>query len=341
MAWKGKIFRGGLILLLAWLLASLLFYHDLRSFARRPSVARTTIIRIKKGSSLRTISRQLAARQAITSPWRFTVLVQLRGLGNRLQAGEYELHPGDTPAAIIARLAAGKIKEYRLTIPEGLTAAEIGRLLAGRLCRPEEFEQLLTDADLRQRWQIPAASCEGYLFPSTYHYTATTSCREFVNHMLQTFTVRYRELAAARQPPLGLSRHQVVTMAAIIQKETGREEEMPLIAAVIVNRLRQKIPLACDPTVIYGLGEKFDGNLRRRDLRDSSPYNTYRYPGLPPGPICNPGAAALKAALAPAPVDYLYFVSRNDGSHQFSRTLEEHNRAVRRYQKHRRQRKKP
>ncbi|MBW1646371.1 MAG: endolytic transglycosylase MltG, partial [Deltaproteobacteria bacterium] len=145
MSWKSRLFRGLLVLLLAWLLTSFFFYRDLRNFARRPTVKKTTVVKIGKGSSLKAISRQLAARGLITSPWRFAILVRLRQLENRLRAGEYELRAGDTPADIIDRLAAGRVKEYRLTIPEGLTATEIGRLLAGKICRPEEYQRLLTD----------------------------------------------------------------------------------------------------------------------------------------------------------------------------------------------------
>jgi len=149
--------------------------------------------------------------------------------------------------------------------------------------------------------------------------------------MLKTGKQKFLEISAA-SPATPFNRHQILTLASIIQKEAGNLEEMPLIAAVFHNRLQRKMRLASDPTTIYGLGEKFDGNLRRRDLKDSSPYNTYRFKGLPPGPICNPGSDAIQAALNPAVSDYLFFVSRNNGSHQFSKTYTEHKRAVKKYQ---------
>ena len=169
-----------------------------------------------------------------------------------------------------------------------------------------------------------------------YQYTQSTSCRQLLSVRLATFTEQYEKISAGVTKPSAYNQHEMVTMASIVQKEAGNEEEMPIIAAVIFNRLSKGMRLECDPTVIYGLGKRFDGNLRRKDLKDSSPYNTYRYRGMPPGPICNPGAAALRAVFSPAPVDYLYFVSRNNGSHYFSTTLKKHNQAVRRFQKKRR-----
>ena len=184
--------------------------------------------------------------------------------------------------------------------------------MPSRLCQNGEFEQLADDPALLKQWNIPAAYGEGYLFPSTYPYSKATTCRQLVSQMLKTFTEQFQlaSTTATTEASLPLSRHELVTLASIIQKETGRLEEMPLIAAVLINRLRKGMRLECDPTVIYGLGDGFDGNLRKKDLLDaSSPYNTYQHRGLPPGPICNPGIMALKAAHAPAPVDYLYSVS--------------------------------
>ncbi len=313
---------------------------ELYQFAHQSSVRQNTIFRVNPGDSLHTISRRLERQGLVSSARKFSLIVRLYGLGSRLQAGEYECEAGETPLEIIELLRSGRVKTYQVTIPEGFTMKEIGDLLADGPCDREAFNRLVVDHEFMQEWGIQAASCEGYLFPSTYHYTRNTSCRQLLSLMLKTFNDQYQKISAGTAKPPAYHRHELVTLASIVQKEAGNEEEMPLIAAVIFNRLHKGMRLECDPTVIYGLGERFDGNLRKKDLRDSSPYNTYRHRGLPPGPICNPGAAALRAVFSPAQVDYLYFVSRNNGSHYFSSTLKEHNRAVNRFQKKKGERRK-
>ncbi len=325
------IFLTSMAIILALAASSIELYR----FAQRPSVQQTTIFQIDPGNSLYKVSHRLEQQGLTASARKFSLIVRLLGLTNRLQAGEYEFKAGESPLEIIEQLQNGRVKTYRITIPEGFTMKEIGNLLADGPCSRAGFNRLVADRKFMQKWKIQASNCEGYLFPSTYQYTGNSSCRQLLSVMLKTFTEQYKKISAGVVKPSPYNRHELVTLASIIQKETGNEKEMPLIAAVIFNRLRKGMRLECDPTVIYGLGEKFDGNLRRKDLKDSSPYNTYRYRGLPPGPICNPGASALRAALFPAPVDYLYFVSRNDGSHQFSSTLKEHNQAVNRFQKRR------
>ena len=337
---RSRLLKFLLLTAMAVALLAALFAFELYRFAHRPSVRQTTVFQVQPGDSLKAISRRLEQQELITSARQFSLLVRLRGLGSRLQAGEYECKAGKTPLEIIELLRSGRVKTYQVTIPEGFTMREIGNLLAGGPCSRDEFNRLVVDRDFMEKWGIQAASCEGYLFPSTYHYTRNTSCGQLLSLMLKTFNDQYRKILAAAKKPPAYHRHELITLASIVQKEAGNEEEMPLIAAVIFNRLRKGMRLECDPTVIYGLGERFDGNLRKKDLRDSSPYNTYRHRGLPPGPICNPGAAALRAVFSPASVDYLYFVSRNNGSHYFSSTLKEHNRAVNRFQKKRGKRRK-
>jgi UPF0755 protein len=323
-----------LLAIMAIILAMAIASIELYRFAHRPYVRKTTIFLVNPGDSLQTVSRHLEKLGLVSSPRKFSLIVRIRGLGNRIQAGEYEFQTGKTPLGIIEQLINGRIKTYQITIPEGFTMREIGDLLADT-CEKNEFNQLIIDLKFIQKWKIKASNCEGYLFPSTYRYNRNTSCRQLLSLMLKTFTDQYQMISGGVTKPSSYSRHELVTLASIVQKETGNEEEMPLIATVLFNRLRKGMRLECDPTVIYGLGEKFDGNLRRKDLKDSSPYNTYRHRGLPPGPICNPGASALWAVNFPAKVDYLYFVSRNDGSHHFSSTLREHNQAVNRFQKRR------
>jgi len=324
------ILLAAMAIILAMAVASIELYR----FTHRPGVQKTTVFLVNPGDSLQTVSRQLEKLGLVSSPRKFSLIVRIRGLSNRIQAGEYEFKTGETPLGIIEQLINGRVKTYQITIPEGFTLKEIGDLLADT-CGKNEFNQLVANREFMQPWKIKAANCEGYLFPSTYHYTRNTRCRQLLSLMLKTFTGQYKIISDEVTNPSSYSRHELVTLASIVQKETGNKKEMPLIAAVLFNRLRKGMRLECDPTVIYGLGEKFDGNLRRKDLKDSSPYNTYRHRGLPPGPICNPGASALQAVNFPAQVDYLYFVSRNDGSHQFSSTLREHNQAVNRFQKRR------
>ena len=320
-----------MVITLAVAISSVKIYR----FAHRPSVRKTTIFLVNPGDSLQKISRHLEQQGLISSAGIFSLIVRFRGLANRVQAGEYEFQTGETPLDMIEQLAAGRVKTHQITIPEGFSVKEIGDLLAAGPCGKDEFFRLVTDREFMKPWGIKAPSCEGYLFPSTYRYSRNTSCRQLLSLMIKTFFDRYQSISNEVTHPSPYSRHELVILASIVQKETGNEDEMPLIAAVLFNRLRKGMRLECDPTVIYGLGEKFDGNLRRKDLKDSSPYNTYRHRGLPPGPICNPGASALRAVMFPAPVDYLYFVSRNNGSHYFSTTLREHNQAVHRFQKKR------
>ncbi|MEA3241670.1 MAG: endolytic transglycosylase MltG [Pseudomonadota bacterium] len=322
-----------LLVIMTIIMAMAIAGLELYRFAHRPSVRKTTILLVNPGDSLQKVSRQLEKSGLVSSARKFSLIVRIRGLANRIQAGEYEFQTGETPLDIIEQLITGQVKTYQITIPEGFTMEEIGDLLAERACGKNEFNHLVVDRKFMQPWKIEAPNCEGYLFPSTYHYSRNTGCRQLLSLMLKTFTDQYKIISDRVTKPSSYSRHELVILASIVQKEAGNEEEMPIIAAVIFNRLQKGMRLQCDPTVIYGLGKRFDGNLRRKDLKDSSPYNTYRHRGLPPGPICNPGASALRAVNFPASVDYLYFVSRNNGSHQFSSTLKEHNQAVNRFQK--------
>ena len=306
---------------------------DLYWFAHHNNKQPATVIIIKPGSSLKKITQTLAEHQLINSKFRFTILNRLLRSSVTLKAGEYEIAATANPLNIIATLQQGISLQYKVSFPEGFTLKQIKeRLAAKKICTTDEFTKITTAAANLKKWQLPAANLEGYLFPSTYCYSRkTTACNEIIEAMLKTGEQKFRELKAA-SPETNFNRHQILTLASIIQKEAGNVEEMPLIAAVFANRLRRNMRLASDPTTIYGLGEKFDGNLRRRDLKHPSPYNTYRHKGLPPGPICSPGSSAIKATLNPAASDYLFFVSRNNGTHQFSKTYSEHQQAVRKYQ---------
>ena len=295
---------------------------DLYRFAYQSGSQPAKLIIIEPGSSLKKIARELKDCNLISSSERFIILNRLLQSSTLLKAGEYRIEAAASPLQIIATLKQGQVFQRWISIPEGFTLRQIeARLQAKGLCQNDEFKQLTS---------LPT-NLEGYLFPSTYSYSRQTSCRQIVEQMLFAGQKQFQKLLA-KSPDNTLNKHQILTLASIIQKEAGNNDEMPVIASVFHNRLQRKMRLASDPTTIYALGENFDGNLRRRDLRHPSPYNTYRHRGLPPGPICSPGTEAIRAAINPARTDYLYFVSRNNGQHQFSRTLKEHNQAVRKYQ---------
>lgn len=291
------------------------------------------IVEVPAGRPFAAVAHDLERAGAVRDGRLLAWYARATGEAARLKAGEYEFPPDFTPRQVLDRLVRGEVRQHRITIPEGHTVREIARLLAAeRLADPDELVARAQDASFARALGVPADRLEGYLAPDTYRFVRGLP----VDAILKTMVARYRAIVtpalleeAARQ---GLTEHQLVTLASIVEKETGRPEERPLVAAVFRNRLRQGIPLQSDPTVIYGI-ERFDGNIKRADLRRWTLYNTYRFRGLPPGPIASPGLAAIEATLWPAPADYLYFVSRNDGTHHFSRTLAEHERAVDRFQR--------
>ncbi len=322
------------LIIFASLAASLtaLTVFDLYRFAHQTGSQPQKLILIETGSSLKKIARQLQEHKLISSSQRFIILNRLLKNSTLLKAGEYRIEAAASPLNIIEILKQGRVFQRRLSIPEGFTLQQIGaRLQARSLCQNNEFIQLTSSPEYLKNLQVPDPNLEGYLFPSTYNYSRQTSCRQIVEQMLNTGKIELQKLLS-QNPTNNLNRHQILTLASMIQKEAGNNDEMPVIASVFHNRLRRKMRLASDPTTIYALGKNFDGNLRRRDLHHPSPYNTYRHHGLPPGPICSPGHKAIRAAINPDQTDYLYFVSRNNGQHQFSRTLKEHNQAVRKYQ---------
>ncbi len=292
-------------------------------------------VEIPPRAGSRAIGDRLVSAGIVRDPWTFRIALYLSGQGRRLKAGEYRFDRAMTPAEVIAKLARGEVYVVNVTFPEGLTAREMSRLFESRgLGTAASFVEAAHQPAPIHDLDPAAPDLEGYLFPETYVVPRKTDASKLVGQMVAAFehalTPEIRQAAAARQ----LTIRQLVTLASIVEKETAKPEERPLIAAVYANRLKAGMPLQCDPTVIYALvrAGRYDGNLRKADLAFDSPYNTYRYPGLPPGPIASPGRAALEAAAHPADADYLYFVSRNDGSHEFARTLAEHNRNVQKYQ---------
>jgi UPF0755 protein len=289
---------------------------------------------VKKGSGLKSVAIELERRKLIKSKDLFIFWALLKGGSRDIKAGEYSLNQSMSPVTILTILASGAVKTHPLTIPEGLAAEQIADLLAQKgLVDKGEFMALAMDKNLAASFQIDGQSLEGYLFPDTYLLSRDMGARQIIDFMIKRFWDIFSNLKKGHETAMSL--REIVTLASIVEKETGLAEERPLIASVFLNRLERRMRLESDPTVIYGLKD-FDGNLTKKDLQSPSPYNTYRNRGLPPGPIANPGRESLKAVINPAQTDFLYFVSRNDGSHYFSTTLREHNRAVIRYQKRRR-----
>ncbi len=287
---------------------------------------------IPRGTSVADISALLAEAGLLRDDVRFGLLTKLLGVSAKLPAGEFLLHTEQTPLQLIDELVDAKPVQHRITIAEGLTAAEIAEIFArDAWVDKTRFLGLLSDGEFIGELELgPMSSLEGYLFPDTYRLIKPSPgeaviIKRLVNRALEVW-------GALDQGENRLDRHQAFTLASIVEKETGQGEERPLIASVFLNRLKRNMKLQSDPTVIYGL-EDFTGTLTKQDLITPTPYNTYQIQGLPPGPICSPGRDSLQAVLTPADTAYLYFVSKNDGSHQFSKNLQEHNRAVRKYQR--------
>jgi len=296
-----------------------------RMSAHAPSV----VVHIPRGTSLKGVGKILEQRGVVDQGWMVVWAARLSGL-TRVRAGEYRLSASMTLREILRVLTRGRAVEYRVVIPEGLTMHEVvERLARAGVVDKSEALQLCTDQEFIASVGLQGErSLEGYLFPDTYLFPRDLGARRVLGAMVMRFMKLWRELEP-KAKRLGMNRHQVVTLASIIEKETARPEERRLISAVFHNRLRRGMPLQADPTVIYGLGG-LDHPLTRRELKIDTPYNTYLHRGLPPGPICCPGRDSLEAAVDPADVDYLYFVARGDGTHIFSRTYAGQLRAIRR-----------
>lgn len=323
-----------LIALAAFASIAVYAWRDLHRPRALPSGELT--LRIEPGASFRAVAERLRDLGVIRHPVLFRAWARHRGLDRGVRSGEYRLSSPVSPDQLLEILqTAPAAPAQKVTLPEGLTVAQMADLLErGGFVPRTVFLRAATDAALLDELGLPPTGAEGYLFPDTYAFTPGMSPRAMIRMMVTRFRQQAAELDEARIGA-GMSEHEMVILASIVEKETGLAEERPRIAAVFRNRLRAGMPLQSDPTVIYGIAN-FDGNLTRAHLEDaSSPYNTYRHRGLPPGPICNPGRASLEAVIAPADSKALYFVARNDGSHQFSDTLAEHNRAVASYQRSR------
>lgn len=328
--------KGERILLVIFVVVSvslLLFVSHVIAFLwSSPSpLAAPRRIEIPDGATMRRAAEILQREGLVTNDALFVLLGRWTRTHRNIMPGEYALNTRMLPMEILDRLLKGQVIEYDVAIPEGTTAEQISRLLEEQhLVDGPRFLALVRNPQFARALGIEADGLEGYLFPDTYRLTKRMGTEGIIRIMVGAFDRVYTPALDQRARDLGLTRHQVVTMASMIEKESGLDAERPLVSSAFHNRLRIGMPLQSDPTVIYAL-PRFTGPLRRTDLAIDSPYNTYRNRGLPPGPIASPGRASILAALEPARSPFLYFVSKNDGSHTFSVTLEQHNRAVARY----------
>jgi UPF0755 protein len=312
---------------------AVLFFILLMNYSTSPIDKKNVnvLVDIPTGSSFLKVTEILNQAGLIKSRVFFYSLTIIKNARRHIRAGEYEFNTSLTPAAMIDKLLRGEIKNYRVVIPEDLSLREIAAILdKDKLINKVDFFALARDEDFLESLGVKADSIEGYLFPETYYLDRSMSTRQIMKIMVNQFWKKVTPEMIKRAGGLGFNTHQFVAFASIIGKESGDDAEKPMISAVFHNRLRRKMRLQSDPTAVYDLNN-FEGKILRSHLRRNSPYNTYMIRGLPPGPIANPGLASLKAALNPAPVNYLYFVSKKDGSHFFSPSLDVHKQAINRY----------
>jgi UPF0755 protein len=292
-------------------------------------------VEIPQGAGSAGIAKRLADAGVVQDVHRFRLALWVSGSARRLQAGEYRFDRALSARQVADKIARGDVYVRPITFPEGLTIKQMAALYESKgLGEAAAFVAAAKNTALVSAIDPDAKDLEGYLFPDTYALPRRATAEQLVARMVASFQKALAPETIATASGRGLTVRQLVTLASIVEKETGNTSERPLVAAVYSNRLRIGMGLQCDPTVIYALERagRYDGNLSREDLQFDSPYNTYKYAGLPPGPIASPGRASLEAAANPPDAPYLYFVSKNDGSHAFASTLDEHNRNVHEYQ---------
>ncbi|MEK7871661.1 MAG: endolytic transglycosylase MltG [Nitrospirota bacterium] len=291
------------------------------------------VIEISEGMSFRAMADLLKREHLITNKTYFILLGRFTLLDRNVMAGEYALTARMLPEEILTKFKYGKILLHEVAIPEGYTAKQIAQLLSEKkLADYTIFMNLIYNKEFALALGVNSPTLEGYLFPDTYLFPRKLKAEEIVGSMVKKFFTVYTPDLVEKARLLRMTTNEVVTLASIIEKETSNRNERTIVSAVFHNRLRKGIPLQSDPTVIYGL-PNFNGDITKADLKTKTAYNTYRRKGLPPGPIANPGRESIVAALYPLRVDYLFFVSKNDGTHYFSTSLSEHNQAVRLYQR--------
>jgi len=287
---------------------------------------------VQYGLGFKALSTLLYQKGMILHPVKFRLFARIKGYDKRIKAGEYLLSSAMTPEKILETMVDGRVYLHRLTIPEGYNLIQIAEAVETEGFTSEaDFLKAATDPDLVHVKGIDAQTFEGYLFPDTYYFPRGVTPENIISIMVKRFQTVFKPEWEKQTKTLGMTIHQVITLASIIEKETAVADERPIISSVFHNRLKRNMRLESDPTVIYGMGD-YNGNITRKDLESPTRYNTYTMKGLPPGPISNTGAKAIEAALFPADTKFLYFVSRNNQTHYFSTNFRDHNRAVRKYQ---------
>ena len=316
-------------------------YISFRFLSAGPSSSTEEVVfEIPTGKSFRYIAEQLEKQGVVSSAFNFRILAKLTHQDAKVKMGEYALNRSMTPGEVLSVLVSGKSILYPITFPEGANIYEMAAALeAKNIYKAQEFLNAVHDkALIKELLGIEVSSLEGYLFPETYNVTRYTPLKEFISSMVQGFKTAYSE-AESQAKTQGLAatmpRHEMVILASMVEKETGAPEERPMIASVFYNRFKKNMRLQSDPTIIYGIWVDtgaYKKNITRDDILHPTRYNTYTVPKLPFGPIANPGRESLNAVMKPAHTEYLYFVSHNDGTHAFSKTYEEHNKAVKNFQ---------
>lgn len=322
--------------LLSILLAGVKVYYSIQVWKYEgPAVT----FEVKPGDGFSRINGRLSNRNLISNAKIFHRYAQINDLLKSFKAGQYQIEPGSNMLDIIDTLTKGKSITTSVVIPEGKNLFEIAGLLEAKgITNGAEFIKLAKDESYAKELNIPATRFEGYLYPDTYKFTPKSSPKQVIKIMTNNFHNQVKSLDFS-SPRNNLTKHQLIILASVVEKETGASWERPMIAGVFHNRLKKRMRLQSDPTTIYGIYENYKGNLRKRHLQEKTPYNTYRIPALPAGPISNPGLSSLKAVINPAKHDYIYFVSKNDGTHIFTKTYREHLQAVNKFQKSRSARK--
>lgn len=289
-------------------------------------------VEILKGSSVKRIAALLAKEDVVESAWKFETYIRVTNQAKGLKAGNYVFEEGLLAQDVLDKMIAGKVKLSKFTLPEGYNIHEVCKLLVNKnLMTADQCDTEVKRVELIREDNQNIKTLEGYLFPDTYSYGKNIKASQLTQQMVNLFYKKVGSERFEKAKKMGFSPHQLIIFASIVEKETGLAKERPLIASVFHNRLKKGMLLQTDPTVIYGI-KNFDGNIRRSDLKTDTPYNTYTRPGLPIGPICNPGLESIDAVLNPLSSPYIYFVAKGDGSHYFSETLAQHNKAVQYYQ---------
>jgi len=329
-----KYIKISLVLLTVLIITVSFIIFDVMNYAGEPSGKDDVmkLVVVGKGQRFNATLDSLEKAGVIKNSLKFKLFARIKGYDKKIHAGEYALSSVMPPALILDTMLRGKVYLHKITVPEGYNMQQVASVISeAGFGTVETFMKIATDPSFVQGKGIHTGTLEGYLYPDTYYFPKDESCENIISAMVEKFQSVFTPEWEKRAKELGFSTHEIIILASIIEKETASQDERRVISSVFHNRLKKGMRLETDPTVIYGI-KNFNGNITRKNILETTPYNTYKITGLPPGPIAGPGYESIKAALYPAETDYLFFVSKNDGSHIFSADFKEHNRAVRKFQ---------